>query len=293
MPLIRTISRVVTVPPLGPGFAGPAHTAAEIISPDDFEATDPFFLMMDDRISVAGRVGGEHPHAGLETVSFMLEGTSEDLGGKIAAGDVEWMTAGGGIVHAEEAVASAGMRLLQLWVVLPEDQRNIAPRVQILRRDDMPVQREPGVEVRIYSGRSGGLEAATLNAVPVTLLDIRLQAGASFEQEIPSSYNGFLLVLEGEVAAGAARVSLAAGQAGWLNQVSQAGSSLLSIRTGEKPSRALLYAGERQNINLASRGPFIAGSEADLAQMLARYRRGEFPRASSLRALAEPNGERT
>ena len=65
MPLSRTISRIVTVPPVGPGFGGPAHTAAAVISPGDFAATDPFFLMMDDRISVAGLFGDAHPHAGL------------------------------------------------------------------------------------------------------------------------------------------------------------------------------------------------------------------------------------
>ena len=197
MPLSRKISRVVTVPPIGPGFAGPAHTAAAVIPPGDFEATDPFFLMMDDRISVAGQFGGEHPHAGLETVTFILSGTMEDLGGKLLEGDVEWMTAGRGIIHAEKAVVSEGMRLLQLWVVLPENQRHIAPRVQLLARDRMPVRQEPGVEARLYSGRSGGLEAATTNQVPMTLLDIRLQSGASFGQELPSSYNGFLFVLEG------------------------------------------------------------------------------------------------
>ena len=197
MPLSRKISRVVTVPPIGPGFAGPAHNSAAVIPPGDFEATDPFFLMMDDRISVAGQFGGEHPHAGLETVTFILSGTMEDLGGKLLEGDVEWMTAGRGIIHAEKAVVSEGMRLLQLWVVLPENQRHIAPRVQLLARDRMPVRQEPGVEARLYSGRSGGLEAATTNQVPMTLLDIRLQSGASFGQELPSSYNGFLFVLEG------------------------------------------------------------------------------------------------
>lgn len=283
MPLSRKISRVVTVPPIGPGFAGPAHTAAAVIPPDDFEATDPFFLMMDDRISVAGQMGGEHPHAGLETVTFMLSGTMEDLGGKLLEGDVEWMTAGRGIIHAEKAVVSEGMRLLQLWVVLPENQRHIAPRVQLLARDRMPVRQEPGVEARLYSGRSGGLEAATTNEVPITLLDIRLQAGASFGQELPSSYNGFLFVLEGALTAGDPSVGIAAGQVGWLDRVSKVGDSILNIRSGMDATRVLLYAGVPQNITLASRGPFIAGSEAELSEYFAEFHRGGFARASAIR----------
>lgn len=286
MSLSRKIERIVTVPPVGPGFGGPAHSAAEVISPGDFKTTDPFFLMMDDRISVGGPFGGEHPHAGLETVTFMLRGTMEDLGGKLFEGDVEWMTAGGGIVHSEQAVVSEDMRLLQLWIVLPENQRHIAPRVQRLGRDQMPVRQEPGVEARIYSGRSGGIEATTTNAVPITLLDVRLQPGAAFEQKLPSSYNGFLFVLEGSLTAGYPPVSLAAGQVGWLDRPSHASASVLNFRSGKVPTRVLLYAGEPQNISLAARGPFIAGSEAELAEYFAEYRRGSFPRASTFRVPA-------
>ena len=284
MRLSRNISRVVTVPPVGPGFDGPAHTAAEVIPPGDFAATDPFFLMMDDRISIGGQFGGEHPHAGLETVTFMLNGTMQDLGGKISEGDVEWMTAGGGIVHSEEAAVSEGMRLLQLWVVLPEDQRHIAPRVQFLSRKRMPVRREPGVEARIYSGRSGEMESTTTNVVPITLLDVRLEAGATFEQELPSSYNAFLFVLEGELTAGDPPVAIAAGQVGWLDRPEHAGTGVVNLRSGEATTRVLFYAGERQNINLVARGPFIAGSEAELAGYFAAYRSGSFPRASKFRA---------
>ena len=282
MLLSRTISRIVTVPPVGPGFGGPAHTAAAVISPGDFAATDPFFLMMDDRISVAGLFGDAHPHAGLETVTFMLSGTMEDLGGKLGEGDVEWMTAGAGIVHSEEAVVSEGMRLLQLWVVLPESQRHIAPRVQLLARDQMPVRHEPGVEARLYSGRTGEIVAPTVNEVPITLLDVRLQPRATFEQQLPSSYHGFLLVLEGVLAALDPAVSLVAGQVGWLDRISEPGS-VLNLRASDEPTRVLLYAGEPQNMTIASRGPFIAGSETELAEYFAAFRRGEFARASTMR----------
>ncbi|MGB3409914.1 MAG: pirin-like C-terminal cupin domain-containing protein [Microthrixaceae bacterium] len=284
MSLLRNISRVITVPPAGPGFDGPAHTAAAVIPPSDFEATDPFFLMMDDRISDAGHFGGEHPHAGIETVTFMLKGSMEDLGGKVGEGDVEWMTAGGGIVHSEQAVVSEGMRLLQLWVVLPENQRHIAPRVQLLAQDRMPVRREPGVEARLYSGRSGGLSAETINAVPITLLDVRLQANSTFEQELPSSYNGFLFVLEGAVSAGDPPVAVVAGQVGWLDRGSNEATDVVKIRTDDVPARVLLYAGERQDTALAARGPFVAGSEAELAEYFAEFRRGAFPRASAMRS---------
>ena len=142
--LHRSIDRVTVIPPLGPGFDGERHKAALVVAPGNFHATDPFFLMADDHITLEGRFGEAHPHAGLETVTFMLNGMMEDTGGRLAEGDVEWMTAGSGIVHSEDAMVSTGMRLFQLWLVLPEEQRNMPPRVQILKRAAMPVHVEPG-----------------------------------------------------------------------------------------------------------------------------------------------------
>lgn len=200
--LQRSINQVTTTPPLGPDFGGERHKAALVIAPGNLSATDPFFLMADDNITTQGPFGEAHPHAGLETVTFMLRGTMEDTGGRLTEGDVEWMTAGSGIVHSEHVIVSTGMRLLQLWVILPEQQRNTVPRVQILRREKMPVRREKGVVATIYSGESGGIPAATKNAAPVTLVDVRLEADVRFEQQLPTSYNGFLVVIEGQLEAG-------------------------------------------------------------------------------------------
>ena len=140
MTVLRRIDRLFTPSPVGPGFAGPRHKARLMIPPGDFAATNPFFLMADDRTEVGGDFGEAHPHAGLETVTFMLSGSFEDLEGRLDPGDVEWMTSGRGIVHGQDTVTSNGMRLFQLWIVLPEDQRRSAPRVQRLRRRAMPVQ---------------------------------------------------------------------------------------------------------------------------------------------------------
>ncbi|MFC7556483.1 pirin family protein [Pseudoroseomonas wenyumeiae] len=99
-----------------------------MIAPGDLPSTDPFFLMADDNVTAAGPFGEAHPHAGLETVTFMLNGFMEDGAGRVEEGDVEWMTAGSGIIHNEETVVSAGMRLFQLWLILPERDRNMPPR---------------------------------------------------------------------------------------------------------------------------------------------------------------------
>jgi quercetin 2,3-dioxygenase len=281
--LQRKIDRVTATPPLGQGFGGERHRAALVVSPGDLPATDPFFLMADDNITTEGLFGEAHPHAGLETVTFMLNGTMEDAGGRLTEGDVEWMTAGSGIVHAEDASVSAGMRLLQLWLLLPEKQRNIAPRVQILRRGAMPVHRGEGVIATVYSGRSAEAIAPTVNAVPVTLVDIVLEPLATFEQRLPASYNGFMVALEGQSSIGGR--SLSPGEVGWTNPVGGNEESSLAIVAGRAGGRVLLYAGQPQNAHVVAKGPFIAGSDQELAGYYAAYRHGEFPNAGSMRPL--------
>ena len=91
----RSIARVVTVPPLAPGFVGPGHLTAPVVSPEDFVLNDPFIVLMDDHLDIGDRTVGEpHPHAGFETVTLLLAGAicDRDEGGVIEAGEVQWMT---------------------------------------------------------------------------------------------------------------------------------------------------------------------------------------------------------
>src|SRR5438552_1455980 len=154
----RRISRIYNVPELAPGFVGPGHLAAPVIPPEDFALSDPFILLMDDHFDIGDRpVGGPHPHAGFETVTLLLQGSiyDRDEGGFIEAGEVQWMTAGRGIIHGENVGAKGKVRLLQLWLTLPKADRWTEPGFQTIHTDAVPVQRENGVEFRIYSGGSG------------------------------------------------------------------------------------------------------------------------------------------
>src|ERR1700690_3654862 len=129
----RGISRVVNVLPVAPGFVGPGHLAAPVVSPENFEMNDPFIALMDDHLDIGDRpVGGPHPHAGFETVTLLLEGAiyDRDEGGAIKAGEVQWMTAGRGIIHGENVAAKGKVRLLQLWLTLPKDDRGATPAFQ-------------------------------------------------------------------------------------------------------------------------------------------------------------------
>lgn len=278
--LERTVARRIDLPAPERGQFGPDHTVVEVITPSAWQEQDPFILLMDDRLDGTLRAG-PHPHAGFETVTFPLAGEMDSEGGegRLAPGDVEWTTAGSGIVHGPSTTVRGKFRLLQLWLALPRDLRWTAPDNQIVRRADVPVRIEPGVEVRLYSGRTGDLVSPTRNRVPVTLVDAAVEPGARFTQELPADYNGFVYVLEGEAVVGG--TDLRPGQVGWLDRPSARGgrseeTSLIVENAGTSPMRALLYAGARQGVSLVSYGPFIGDTPQDIERSIERYRSGAF-----------------
>ena len=287
--LQRFFERIQTSPAPEPGFIGEGHTAVEVLSPTGLKASDPFVLLMDDRLEIASRrqIGGAHPHAGLETVTFVLEGTLNDRDeGSLLAGDVLWMTAGRGIIHNEQVETEGRSRVLQLWVRLSKAERGAAPRFEIIRKDDALVRREAGVTARLYSGSTGQLRSPTRNHVPVTLLDLEFEPASSFEQALPSPYNGFVYVLRGQVRAGDG-VWLSQGQVGWLDRPDAHAESALRLTSRGDGARVVLYAGQPQQEPLIHYGPFIADDEQVLAGMFRDFRAGRFTPMSSLRPGAQ------
>jgi quercetin 2,3-dioxygenase len=282
---LRRITRTITPGPPAPGFIGDGHLAVMVVTPDEFAANDPFILLADDRLDLreGATAGGPHPHAGFETVTFVLEGSLHDRDeGVLEAGDVQWMTAGRGIIHGESVVPRGRTRVLQLWLTLPKRQRDAAPGFRNIRGASVPVRREPGAEVRLYSGSSGRLHVPTANFVPVTLANIRLEAGATLDQELPASYNGFVYVLEGAIHAGEDNTPLETGQVGWLDRPQVDEPSTLRFSAGARGARFVLYAGQPQNDRIIVHGPFVADSREDISRLYQQYRDGGFQRLSEL-----------
>ena len=280
----RSISRVVNVPPAAPGFVGPGHLAAPVVSPENFEMSDPFILLMDDHLDIGNRpVGGPHPHAGFETVTLILDSAifDRDEGGTLNAGEVQWMTAGSGVIHNENVRTKGKMRLLQLWLTLPKKERWTEPGFQVFHSDSIPVRHESGAEIRVYSGSSGSLRSGTRNYVPVTMVEINLERGASAEQEVPVSYNGFVFVIGGSVRIG--ETTLNAGQVGWLDRATDNDARIVRVVAGESGARLILYAGQPQGDSIVSYGPFIGDTKQDIARLFAEYQAGQFPRLSELK----------
>jgi redox-sensitive bicupin YhaK (pirin superfamily) len=243
---------------------------------------------MDDRLDIAQRrqIGGAHPHAGLETVTLVLEGTLSDRDeGDLTAGDVLWMTAGRGIIHNEAVEAHGRSRILQLWIALPAHARGVSPRFELVRAASAPTIRAPGVEARLYSGVSGPLKSATTNIVPITLVDVRLAANAGFTQALPTTYTGFVYVIDGDVEIGGE--TLRAGEVGWFGR---GASTELVTRADARGARFVLYAGQPTGDLLVQHGPFVAGSAEEIRDLYRRFRSGAFVPMSQLARLQRAQG---
>jgi len=139
-----------------------------------------------------------HPHRGIETVTFVIEGTLEHYDsaghrGIVRSGDAQWMMAGHGVLHEENALSGTIAHILQLWVNLPAALKMTPPRYQDLLSDEMPTCGEAGIEVKAFSGKIENVSAKTLNHVPILMLEVRLRPEAAIKLSLPSTDNGFVL----------------------------------------------------------------------------------------------------
>lgn len=273
----RGISRVWKVSHRSPG-RGPHIRQGFVLEPGHWEEFDPFLLLAEDWFQKG--TFGDHPHRGIETVTVVLEGHLEHRDnhgghGLLGPGDVQWMTAGSGIVHAEEPVTGETVHSLQLWLNLPRAEKMTQPRYQDLSGDRIPARHVDGGRVRVFSGSSGEVTSSTLNHVPVTAVELLLDAGASVVQELPASYNGFLYVLEGSGQFGVDETPGEQGQVLWLGSAQGAAHSEITIRA-ERPLRAFLFAGEPLREPVVAYGPFVMNTEDEIRQAFADYRSGKF-----------------
>ena len=276
----RSISRIDTLAPPAEGGIGRGHSAVRVIQPTALESSDPFVLLVDDRFDFEARrrIGGAHPHAGLETVTLILQGTLHDRDvGDLAAGDAIWVSAGRGIIHDEDVEVGGRVRILQLWIALPKRDRTLEPQFEIIRRNAVPVVRLPGAEAVLYSGTSGSASSPTRNRVPTTMIDLSLEPDATFEQDLPPAYNGFFYVIDGSVQVGGDPI--AASQVGWLAPSS---SKELVISAQDNGSRLVLYAGQPLGEPITQGGPFVAGAPSEISDFNRHFGAGTFTPMSEL-----------
>jgi hypothetical protein len=249
------------------------------------DSIDPFLLL--DRMGPIAHAPGEakgapdHPHRGFETVTYILEGAvehgdSQGNRGRIGAGDVQWMTAGSGVVHSEmpsEEIRRNGGRLhgFQLWVNLPRADKMMKPRYQELRASEIPTatSADGKVSVTVLAGESLGTHATIDTRTPIAYLHVRLAAGARFTQSMPASYNAFAFVIRGEAAFG--------------DRFANENDLVLFERDGdeiaitsEHGAELLLIGGEPLNEPVARYGPFVMNTPGEIRQAMIDYQSGRF-----------------
>jgi len=254
-----------------------------------FSDFDPF-LLLDELGPVdvePGQAKGapDHPHRGFETVTYILEGRlehkdSQGHAGKLGPSDVQWMTAGAGVVHSEmpeREFARIGGRLhgLQLWVNLPGRDKMRKPRYQEIPAEQIPiVQADDGsVTVKVIAGEAFGASAAIKTQTPIMYLHLKLQPGATIVQPVPSEYNAFTYVLDGEGLFGAGEERAGDGQ---MVLFAQDGEEVTITNSSEakSPLDVLLIAGVPLNEPVVRYGPFVMTTEAEIIQAIEDYRTG-------------------
>ena len=225
----------------------------------------------------------DHPHRGFETVSYILKGEKlhEDSTGAtqlIGAGDVQWMTAGAGIVHSElpgpSIMQGGGLAHgFQIWVNLPAKAKWATPGYQYVAAERIPVGTSPDglVEVKIIAGGAFGVQAAIGTHTPIWLQDWRVSAGAQAEVHIPSEFNAAAYVFEGQVAFGANSDVVEQGQLA----VFGSGDRLrVTAADGNQSGRFLLLAGEPIGEPVARYGPFVMNTRDELVRAVEDYQSG-------------------
>lgn len=223
---------------------------------------------------------GEHPHRGFETVTILYEGVvahrdSAGHAGVIGPGDVQWMTAGSGIVHEELhernwAEQGGTLRAIQLWVNVPKAHKMTTPNYQTIRQEDIPiVELSQGAgHIRVIAGTYGGQRGPARTVTPIELYDGELAADSRWEPIWPEGHSACLFVLSGSLSVNGAGP---AGEAELV--VCRRDGSRLLVESRE-PSRLLVMGGRPIEEPIARYGPFVMNTHAELAEAVRDYQTG-------------------
>jgi redox-sensitive bicupin YhaK (pirin superfamily) len=255
------------------------------------EDIDPF-LLLDHMGPLDYRPGDDtgfpdHPHRGFETVTYLLEGQMEHRDsfgnhGSLNPGDVQWMTAGSGLVHSEmpgRDLVRGGGRLegFQLWVNLPRRDKMTAPHYQELKAAQIPqaVNASGDVRVKVIAGESLGVRGVIQSRTPILYLHLTLQPGASFTQPAAKTFNAFAYVVRGQARFSDISVPQPEKR---LVVFGHDGDAIHVANPGTTPAGVLLIGGEPIGEPVARHGPFVMNTRQELVEAFEDFRSGKMGR---------------
>ena len=222
-----------------------------------------------------------HPHRGFETVTYLLSGgmqhaDSAGNSGDLDPGDVQWMTAGRGIIHSElpqDHMMENGGRMhgFQIWVNLPAKDKMMKPRYQDIPSSEIPETSddEGTVWAKVIAGRALGVEAVIDTVIPITLIHLRLKPGATYMQACETDHNVMLYAFGGSLKV--AGKSLEDGGLGLLSS----GNSV-TMTAGKKGAELLILGGPELGEPIARYGPFVMNTRQEIYQAVKDYNEGTF-----------------
>jgi redox-sensitive bicupin YhaK (pirin superfamily) len=270
----RTIQYIFTGRPTLEGAGVKLHRIFG--SPKQAVITDPFLLLDDFSADdpddyLAGFPW--HPHRGIETVTYMLAGNvrhGDSLGnkGEIRGGEVQWMTAGSGIIHEELPQRSPKLQGFQLWVNLPRQHKMMRPRYQGVVAADIPTVQIGRATVKVICGRIADTHGPVQEVMAEPLYaDVTLPAGQSLVLPIPKTYTVLVYVYVGEIAAD---------QPVTAGHCAVFGSGETLTVTAVADAQFLVIAGQPLHEPIAWAGPIVMNTEQELERAFAEYESGTF-----------------
>jgi len=237
---------------------------------------DPF-LMLDEFKSGPPAGFPDHPHRGFETVTYILPDSEgvfchEDFvghKGTISGGDLQWMTAGRGIVHSEMPGNDKISHGLQLWVNLQKKEKMCEPAYQELKKKDIPKVTKDGVTAIVIAGEALGVESKVYTRTPTHYLHFIMEAKTTLHQPIPTKWNAFVYTIKGVANYGGTEA-----EAHHTLALSKEGNGL-TITTTDKPAEFVLIAGQPINEPIVQHGPFVMNTQEEIYQALRDYQAGK------------------
>ena len=258
------------------------------ISPHISNLHDPFLLF--DHFAFNDPIEGPikgfpmHPHRGIETVTYMLEGSvnhRDSLGnsGLIGPGDVQWMTAGGGILHEEmpRRGPSGAIYGFQLWVNLPARLKYSDPRYQEIRSESIPIYEKDGVRIRTVAGKSGDIVGPVKDiAIGPLYLDVTLSPGVKWNQEVDKDHTLRAYLFEGSAEFGTDETGKGTNVQA-VKMVTFSDGDIFSAESStEAGARFMLMSGKPINEPIVPYGPFVMNTKDEIQQALVDLRNGTF-----------------
>jgi len=260
--------------------------------PNSFVSDFDPFLLLDELGPMDVKPGKQkgfpnHPHRGFETVTYLLEGKfehkdSQGHAGTIGAGDVQWMTAGSGVIHSEmpeKEFSKSGGKLhgFQLWVNLPKTNKMMKPRYQEIPLSEIPTEtiENGNVTVKIIAGESLSAKAVIDTITPIMYLHFKLKPGSSILQPVPEKYNVFAYIIKGKGVFEQINNSDKKIGRGNLVLFDNNGKSIyIQAAIDSDPLELLLIGGIPLREPIARYGPFVMNSQQEIYQAIEDYRVG-------------------